>query len=126
MLTKKILLVAALGVVMCVALAAAFQAPRPEAMQTPVGLTGTLKPLSGGNFMFSATITDLRSGEAIAAPQLRFASGDSAAVKIESNGGEALELTVTADRARNRATVELVELHGAVSTTLSRLDLQLQ
>ena len=121
MLTKKILLAAALGVLACLVLAAA-----PQRETTHFSLTGALKPLAGGSYLFSATITDLQSGKAVSAPQLRFANGDTAAVTIESGGEEALKLTVTADKASGRAMVDLVELRGAASTTLSRLDLQLQ
>lgn len=44
----------------------------------------------------------------------------------ERGGEDGLKLTVAADQATAKATVELVEQHGSASVTLSQLDFQLQ
>ena len=126
MLKRQLVLIAVLvGLAYTAFAAVTLQSPSSSVL-TPKGLTGTLKPLSDGTFTFSATITDLRSGEALSAPQLHFASGETAAVTIERNSQDVLKLTVAADKAMAKATVELVEQHGSASVTLSRLDFQLQ
>lgn len=110
-----------LGLAAGLAFAAASGRPAPTAR----GLAGSLSRLPDGGFLFDATITELASGEVVARPQLRFANGDTAAVSIDA-GGRILELKVSADDARDAATVDLAEIQGGDRVTLSRLDLKLR
>jgi len=124
---KNTLSLAAAAVLLC---ALGYAAARPSSERTapPIGLSGTLRPQPDGSYLFAGTFTDLRTGKTLSAPQLRFASGSTATTTISGEEAEsdALSLSVSADRTKNSATVELSRRrHGDVSV-LNRLDLRLQ
>lgn len=115
---------AGLGLLSVFVLAPVQSAVREQAT-TPIGFAGVLAASPDGTFLFSGTITDLASGEILAQPQLRFASGGNAELSI-ADGERTLKLVVAADRGKATATIGLLELLGGATVTLSRLELRLR
>jgi hypothetical protein len=125
---KNALSIGAVAVLLC-ALGYAEAGPSPGSGVIPaIGLSGTLRPLPDGSYLFAGTFTDLRTGRTLSAPQLRFESGATATTTIAdaNSDSDALSLTVSADKATNSAIVELSWRRNGQASVLNRLDLRLR
>lgn len=126
MFSKRVL-PAAVGAVLCLLAAFVYAAgTRADADDSPIGLEGVLKPLPEGGYLFSGTITELNTGETLAAPQLRFASGDRASVTIRQEGQTPLVLTAEADGAQRTAVIDLSRMREGRPVRVSRLEVHLR
>jgi len=126
MFSKRVL-PAAVGAVLCLLAAFVYAAgTRADADDSPIGLEGVLKPLPEGGYLFSGTITELNTGETLAAPQLRFASGDRASVTIRQEGQTPLVLTAEADGAQRTAVIDLRRMREGGPIRVSRLEVHLR
>lgn len=118
---------AAVGAVVCLLAAFVYAAgTRVNADDSPIGLEGVLKPIPDGGYLFSGTITDLNTGETVAAPQLRFASGDRASVTLRREGQTPLVLTAEADGAQRTAVIDLRRMRESRPIRVSRLEVRLR
>jgi hypothetical protein len=118
---------AAAAVVLFCALGYAAAVPASESGAfSSIGLSGTLRPLPDGSYLFAAAFTDLRTGRTLSAPQLHFESGSTATTAIADVDSDGLSLTVSADKSKDAATVELSRRRNGQVSVLNRLDLRLQ
>ena len=118
---------AAVGAVLCLLAAFVYAAgTRTNADDSPIGIEGVLKPLPDGGYLFSGTITELHTGETLAAPQLRFASGDRASVTLRREGQAPLVLAAEADGAQRTAVIDLSRMREGRPVRVSRLEVHLR
>ena len=89
-----------------------------------LGVEASVEPAGDGTYTCSARISDLESGELVAAPKLKFRSGEEAVV---TSGDESalLEMRVTARQDDSTATVEISVVRDGTKQTIHRLQLRL-
>jgi len=84
-----------------------------------------IEPASAGVLDCRAVVTDLGTGEVVAAPKVRFREGDEAVLTI-GREGEQFRLEVAADGGAGTARVRLSLVRGETETTLHRASVRLR
>ena len=92
-----------------------------------LGVEVSIDPAGDGTYVCVAKVSDLDSGEVLAAPTLRFRSGEEASLAIGPIGGaDLLKIQVVADENEGSARFELSVVHEGTEKTLQRLHFRLK
>ena len=118
--------VLALAAFLACAMAAVAGASAPTGSSSSVALSGSLQPQPDGTYLYDGTIRDLGSGEILASPRIRFTDGETATTTLGSTNQDSLKLTLSADREKGTATVDLSRTRKGRSVTIQHLDFRLK
>ena len=120
------------GLLSCVALVLALFATRADA-EYPVGPFGvdvTIERQLDGTYQCAAVVAQLSSGEVVAAPQLRFRSGDEATVRVGTKDSEGrpaeLKFEVSADESTGTAQFRMIAVQGGAEQQLHQVRVRLR
>ena len=92
-----------------------------------LGVEASIEPADDGTYLCAVTVTDLEKGEVIAAPTIKFASGQEAMVQVGTNDGERqLKVQVLADDNASSARFLLSVVRDGAEQTVVQLNLQLE
>ena len=125
MLQKLRVLATAVCLVLAVAVAAAVSAGAGNSSRA-IALSGSIRPQPDGTYLYGGTVRDLGTGEILASPQVRFTDGESATATIGSSRTDSFTLTVSADRSRGTAAVDLSRMEKGRASTIQHLDFRLK
>ena len=116
---------AAMIPILSIALALPLLAADPALQQ--LGVEVSIDPAGDGMYVCVAKVFDLDSGEVLAAPTLRFRSGEEASVAIGPIGGvDQLKIQVVADENEGSARFKLSVVRDGTEKTLQRLNFKLK
>jgi hypothetical protein len=126
MLQKLRVLATVVCLVLAVAVAVAAVSAGAGNSSRAMALSGSIRPQPDGTYLYGGTIRDLGTGEILARPQVRFADGESATTTIGGSETDSLTLTVSADRSRGTAAVDLSRTEKGRLSTIQHLDFRLR
>lgn len=116
---------AAMIPILSIALALPLFAADPALLQ--LGVEASIDPAGDGTYVCVVKVSDLDSSEVLAAPTLRFRSGEEASVAIGPIGGaDLLKIQVVADENEGSARFVLSVVHEGTEKTLQRLNFKLK
>ena len=92
-----------------------------------LGVEASIDPAGDGTYVCVAKVSDLENGEVVAAPTLRFRSGEEATVVVGTeDGATQLKIQVVADENEGSARFELSVVRDGTEKTIQQLNLRLK
>lgn len=114
------------------ALALAFCTPAvaAEFPSGPLGVDVTIDRRADGSYLCVAQVSQLATGEIVAAPKIAFGSGDNAVVRIGTKDSEGrpaeLRFEVAANESEGTALFRMIATQGDVETQLHQIRVRLR
>lgn len=103
------------------------------AAELPAGSLGvdvTIERLEDGTYLCTAQVSQLATHEIVAAPKIRFRSGEDAAVKVGTQDAEGrqaeLKFDVSASESEGTALFRMTAIQGGVETQLHQVRVRLR
>lgn len=92
-----------------------------------LGVDASIEPAAGGTYVCLVEVSDLATGELVAAPRVQVRSGDEAKLSMEPEGaGERLQVNVAVDEPKGTALLRIAVVRDGRETVIQQLRLRLR